>query len=472
MHNNNKMWPSSTLTFHVHRRKPVFVAPAEQTPHEFKRLSDIDDQAGLRFHIPLIQLYRYNPSMNGMDPAKVIRDALAKALVAYYPLAGRLRELKDGSRKLVVECTGEGALFIEADAEVSLEQFGDLSQQPFPCLEGLLFNVPGSSEVLDTPLLLIQVTRLQCGGFIFAMRHNHVMADAVGVAQFLTVVAERARGQVGPPSISPVWLRELLEARSPPRPSFAHREFDLVKDTKGTLSSLENLTRRSFVFGPDEITALRKHIPRHLRDKISTFDLITSCLWKCRTAALSPNNPNEEMRMTYAVSVRGKKNGLDLPAGYYGNVVAHATAISTADKLCTNPLGYALNLVRNARSQINGEYLRSVADLMVLLGRPHFTVVNTYVVSDLTRTGLRDLDFGWGKAIYGAPPTDWCTAVPGVLASIYISCTNAKGENVIVVPILLPGTAMKKFMVEFHTLLKKPLKSIGERVPATLKSVL
>jgi hypothetical protein len=48
-------------------------------------------------------------------------------------------------------------LFIEADADVTLEQFGDALQPPFPCLEELIFDVPGSSGVLNCPLLLIQV---------------------------------------------------------------------------------------------------------------------------------------------------------------------------------------------------------------------------------------------------------------------------------------------------------------------------
>lgn len=144
-----------SLTFTVRRHEPVLVAPAEATPHEFKRLSDIDDQDGLRFHIPVIQFYYNNPSMGGQDPAKVIREALARALVFYYPLAGRLRE--SAERKLVVECTGEGVLFIEADADVRLEQFGDALQPPFPCLEELVYNVPGSDGVLNCPLLFFQV---------------------------------------------------------------------------------------------------------------------------------------------------------------------------------------------------------------------------------------------------------------------------------------------------------------------------
>ncbi|KAF2306767.1 hypothetical protein GH714_021241 [Hevea brasiliensis] len=146
--------PPTSLEFKVHRREPELIAPAKPTPHEFKPLSDIDDQEGLRFHIPVIQFYRYDPSMQGRDPVMVIREALARTLVFYYPFAGRLRE--GPKRKLIVECTGEGVLFIEAEADVALEQFGDALQPPFPCLEELLFDVPGSSGVLNCPLLLIQ----------------------------------------------------------------------------------------------------------------------------------------------------------------------------------------------------------------------------------------------------------------------------------------------------------------------------
>ncbi|TVU05131.1 hypothetical protein EJB05_48282, partial [Eragrostis curvula] len=148
---------TAALHFTVRRQPAVLVAPAAQTPRELKRLSDLDDQDGLRIQVPLVLFYRQNLPMDSRDPVQIIRDAVADALVHYYPFAGRLRELE--GRKLAVDCTGEGLLFIEADADVCLEQFGDALHPPFPCFEELLFDVPGSSAILNSPLLLIQIMR-------------------------------------------------------------------------------------------------------------------------------------------------------------------------------------------------------------------------------------------------------------------------------------------------------------------------
>nr|CAB3477108.1 unnamed protein product [Digitaria exilis] len=182
---------SSSLKFSVRRRPAVLVTPAAPTPRELKLLSksDIDDH--VHESVPV-----------------------HTALVHYYPLAGRLREVEGG--KLAVDCTGEGVLFIEADADIHLEQLGEPLLPPFPCLHELLFDVPGSSAIIDAPLMLFQF----------------------GVA-----VAELARGARAP-TVKPVWNRELLMARDPPRPSFAHREYD------DTVTSLDDLAHRCFFFTP------------------------------------------------------------------------------------------------------------------------------------------------------------------------------------------------------------------------------
>ncbi|CAN1246270.1 Benzyl alcohol O-benzoyltransferase [Linum grandiflorum] len=333
---------ATSLVFNVQRREPELVRPAKPTPYEFKPLSDIDDQEGLRFHIPVIQFYKHRPSMAGKDPVAVIRNALAKTLVPYYPFAGRLREAGQ-NKKLVVECTGEGVLFIEADADVRMADFGEFLQPPFPCFEELLFDVPGSSAVLHSPL----------------------------------------------------------------------------------------------------------------------FEILTACLWKCRTAALRPD-PEEEMRIICIVNARAKFDP-PLPRGYYGNAFAFPAAVARADDLCRNPLGYALDLVRKAKSDVNEEYMRSVADMMATNGRRHFTVVRSYLVSDVTRAGFDVVDFGWGKAAYAGPAKGGVGAIPGV-ASFYIPFTNKEGEKGIVLPICLPAEAMVIFVNELETMLKgAPVAGAGDK---------
>ena len=74
----------------------------------------------------------------------------------YYPLAGRIRE--GPNRKLMVDCNGEGILFVEASADVTL--LGDKILPPCPLLEVFLFNFPGSDGIIGCPLLLVQVSQL------------------------------------------------------------------------------------------------------------------------------------------------------------------------------------------------------------------------------------------------------------------------------------------------------------------------
>ena len=148
---------SSIPSIKVIRCEPELVRPSKPTPREVKLLSDIDDQEGLRFQVPVIFFYKNNisPSAKGRDPIEVIREALGRALVYYYPLAGRLRE--GFNRKLSVDCTGEGVLFVAAEADVGFDELGDAIRPPCPFLDEFLASVTGTDETLGCPLLLFQV---------------------------------------------------------------------------------------------------------------------------------------------------------------------------------------------------------------------------------------------------------------------------------------------------------------------------
>ncbi|KAI3884912.1 hypothetical protein MKW92_015903 [Papaver armeniacum] len=415
----------SSLEFTVRRQEPELIVPAKPTPYEIKYLSDIDDRKGLRFHVPTILFIA--------KKIFVWLKALAATLVFYYPFAGRLREIPGG--KLLVECTGQGVLFVEADADVSLKQLGgDFLKPPFPCLEQLLYNPSHSEDILSSPLLFIQVTRLTCGGFIFGLKHNHTICDAQGLQQFVKALAEIARGKVSP-SILPVWERHLLNARVPPRIMFAHREYDVISNYKEKLSSLDDMVHHSFFFSAKELIALRQYVPPHLQS-CTTFEFLIAWLWRCRTIAIG-YDLEEIVRVVM-------------------EVIPYPVAVSPTEKLMQNPLSFALELVMKAKNEVNEEYIRSTADLMSVKGRPIISTVRTYFVSDMRRMQNADeVDFGCGEVVYAGPAIGVHPTLNYWMSSPFLSYTDNKGDKGCLVPVFLPSLSMKKFLSEMESIRNK-----------------
>ncbi|XP_040380652.1 benzyl alcohol O-benzoyltransferase-like [Oryza brachyantha] len=434
----------ATLSFAVRRREPELVSPAAPTPRETKQLSDLDDHETLRVQVPFAFFYR----AGGRDAAAVIRRALGEALVPYYPLAGRVRELE--GRKLVVDCTGEGVLFVEADADVRLVGLEECSassgggglRAPFPSMDQLLFDVEGSGGVLGCPLLLVQVTRLLCGGFVLALRLNHTMCDAIGISQFLLAVGELARG-LPAPTVAPAWCRELLEARSPPSPSFPHREFDAVPPPPPP----GDLVTRTFTFTADDVAAIRSGLPPRLRDTATAFEVLTGFLWRARTAALELPD-GEVARLVVLANLRGVAE-LSLPAGYYGNACVAPTALAAAEALRRHgSLADAVELVREAKAVVTAEYARSTADALVLRGRPLLALANVFVVSDHRHAGFHRLDLGWGEPVYGGG----ADVVFGLCFLVAVKKGGGDGAAAVGALVSLPRPAMERFASELERL--------------------
>ncbi|KAG2628948.1 hypothetical protein PVAP13_3KG408801 [Panicum virgatum] len=390
------------IGFTVRKRPAVLVAPAAPTPRELKRLSVFDEQDSMRFQISNLHFYRRDESRGGKDPVRVIQEALAKAL-------------HDGW-KLAVDYTGE------ADADVGLEHFGDPLLPPFPCIEELIFDL----------------TRLTCGGFILAVRVNHTMADALGLMQFLSAVAELARG-AQTPSVPLVWKREQLSGRNQQQSALGH---DKLHEVPG--SDTDTLRLHYFFFGPREIAAIRAQLPPHLQKRATKFpphlqkratkfDTIAGWIWKFRTVALAPK-PNEVMLLEMRSCA--------------------PVAMSTAGELCTNPLSYAVELVKKAKNQVDMEYIRSTADLGPVWGKRRPITAGLFSLSDATRARFDNLDFGWGKPVYGGAAE--AVGVPSIpwVTSFLLASKNANGEDAILAPMCLPGPAMDRLVEEMSKLLR------------------
>ncbi|WVZ96188.1 hypothetical protein U9M48_041857 [Paspalum notatum var. saurae] len=428
--------------FAVRRRDPELIRPAAPTPRETKRLSDIDDQPTLRSHVPVFFFYRGAPRRTGDvddDPAFAVRRALAQALVPYYPLAGRLRETEG---KLVVECTGEGVLFVEADADVRLAEL-----QPgvtFPWAAQFLSDVEGSSGVFDCPLLLIQVTRLLCGGVVVAVRFNHAVCDPIGATQFISAVAELARG-LPAPTVAPVWSRHLLEARSPPTPTFPHREYDAVPFPPPPPA---DMAVRAFTFSKADVAVIREGLPPHLRDKATTYEVLAAAAWRARTAALEIA-ADEDVRLAIITNFRGLPE-LGLPAGYYGNACVILMPITTAGALRDGSVGDAVELVRQVEAALAAEYVRSTVDFIVLRGRPLMAMANLFLLLDTRHAGFHGVDFGWGELVYGG-----LVQTP-FAGNFLVAVKNDQGEDdAVAISVALPQRAMDRFASEMEMLVKK-----------------
>ncbi|KAM3266785.1 alcohol acyl transferase 1 allele GSa [Capsicum annuum] len=436
-----------SITYH----KPELVAPSMVTPYETKHLSDIDDQGSLRFQIPTLTFYKYNSSMEGKDPAKFIKRGLSKTLVFYYPLAGRL--IEGPNKKLMVNCNGEGVLFVEADANVELEKLGESIKPPCPYLDLLLHHVPGSDGIIGCPLVLVQVTRFNCGGFVVGFRVNHTMMDAYGFKIFLSALSELIQG-ASAPSILPVWQRHLLSARSSPCITCTHHEFDEEIESKIAWESMEDqLIQQSFFFGNKEMEAMRTQVSPNCES--TKFELLMAFLWKCRTIALNLHS-EQIVRLTYLINIRGKSQKFKLPHGYYGNAFISPATVSKAGLLCSNPLSYAVELVKKLKDHLTEEYIKSVSDLILIKGRPELSKSWNFIISDNRSSGLDDFDFGWGNPILGG------TAQAISFISFGVPVKNDKEEKGILIAISLPPLAMEKFQEVVYKMTLRNVKGVNK----------
>ncbi|GLJ15153.1 hypothetical protein SUGI_0247860 [Cryptomeria japonica] len=115
--------------------------------------------------------------------------------------------------------------------------------------------------------------------------------------------------------------------------------------------------------------------------------------------------------------------------------------------LLRSPLSYAIEVIVKAKIEVNNEYIWSMIDLMEANGNLHFTVMGSFIISDIKKVRLRDVDFGWGKEVYGGPAIAGVGAVQKVI-TFFISYQNNYGVEGKLVPICLASHAMQTFKLE------------------------
>ncbi|KAJ4701993.1 omega-hydroxypalmitate O-feruloyl transferase-like [Melia azedarach] len=317
--------------------------------------------------------------------------------------------------------------------DMSAEEFLELSRKPNRSWRKLLYGVEANS-FLDIPPLVVQVTYLRCGGMILCTAINHCLCDGIGTSQFLHAWAHMtAKPNLDLP-ILPFHTRHVLKPRNPPQVTFAHHGY--TKITQKEIAQVEiNQYLQSQPLVPASLTFTASHVLRLKRNcvpslKCTTFEALASHTWRSWVRSLDLS-PSLNVKLLFSVNVRKKLNP-ELPQGYYGNGFVLGCAETGANDLVNSNLYHTIKLVQHAKSSLTDDYVRSMVDL--LEDKNYKTDLSaSLVISQWSKLGLEDLDFGEGKPLHMGPVTSdiYCLFLPVIGDSNSMRVLVSMPENVV-----------------------------------------
>lgn len=397
--------------------------PNAQTKTGRLSLSELD-QIGIITHAPAI--FFYKPSLsNGHQEAftsiiTTLKDSLSRVLVPFYPLAGRVHWIGHG--RLELHCNAMGIQFLEAESQSKLEDFGDFSE--FSKFKNLIPHVDYTIPMHEIPLLFVQVTKFQCGGFSICFHVSHVVIDGQSALHFIAEWARIARGE--PLGVRPVFDRKLLRAGDPPisQKLFHHKEFDELPLLLGQSNNYEERRKKTTALSLKLTKAQVEMLKNKANERKSMdngggytrYETLAAHVWRSACKARE-HKPEQPTAMGILIDAR-KRMEPQLPDSYFGNAIHEVIAVSTSGELVSKPLGFACGKIRDAIQNSTSDYMNSAIDfcknqqdltkfqdIYTLRGTdegPSYGNPNLSLVSWLTLP-IYGVDFGCGKEIYMGP---------------------------------------------------------------------
>lgn len=388
----------------VRVKQVVVVSPSDPTPNNVLPLSALDSQLFLRFTIEYLLIYRPGPGLDRVSTAARLKAALAKALVPYYPFAGRIRARSDGPG-LEVVCRAQGAVFIEASS--TRYTVHDFQMAPKTVAQWRkLLSLYVTDVLKGSPILVLQLTWLADGAAAVGVGINHCICDGIGSAEFLNYFSDLAS-----PKPKPVWDRHLLNhhntnnvTRANPVVVSHHPEFARVPDLCGFMNRVTwGLKPTCIVFDERKINALKSLAGGACElGAFTSFEVLAAHVWRSWARALGfPKN--QVLKLLFSVNVRKRVKPV-LPEGYYGNAFVLGCAQSSAWELSERGVGFGSGLVKHAKERVDSEHVRGVVEL-VSESRASPDSVGVLILSQWSRLDLEkvDLGIGMGKPVHIGP---------------------------------------------------------------------
>ncbi|CAL5005571.1 unnamed protein product [Urochloa decumbens] len=326
------------------------------------------------------------------EVANTIKRALSRALVHYYPIAGRIVAGDDDGSGVHIQCNGEGVAFVSASANCALKEAMSLdrSHGARTLLDDLAIFCPAAGKGLGPadPLLMMQVTEFSCGGFVLGVTWNHAIADGAGMAQFLQAVGELANG-LPSPSIVPIRWDDSLPRPPPSSP-------------KMNLKPLDDLRWLEFTIPSRSINQIKAEFKERFPDSqpCTKFEAASGVLWQCRTRAMvcSPETPAFFM---FLANVRN--HVLGAKKGYYGNCTKAELIMATSGAVADGDIVDLVKMIKDSKKKIGEQFRKKeisndpqqeVGDQMQKLAQLQY---NMLIVTSWGNLAFDEIDFGSGR---------------------------------------------------------------------------
>ncbi|TKY59492.1 Spermidine coumaroyl CoA acyltransferase [Spatholobus suberectus] len=448
-------------TLIVENKEVIFIKPLKPTPTTILSLSSIDNDPEGNYHEQSLHVYRSanhnSPYSSKLDPAEVIKEALSKALIYYYPVAGKLVRHADG--KLRINCNSEGVPFTEAICNCDLSSLHYLDGNNVEMAKHFAVDFPSEDEFGNQYPLLVKVTKFLCGGFTFAACGSHAVCDGIGSSQFFRAMAELASGKTEP-SVKPVWERERLVGTFTSQPLQYPMENAYVAVSPFLPST--DLSHECSKVDRESITRLKMSLMKESDDEdctknkgFGTFEALAAYIWRSRTIALKLNYDGETMLV---ITVGVRPHLLDpLPSGYYGNAIVEAYVMLKVRELNERPLLEVVKLIRESiKAASSNDYIRNAIDTLETKPRKYNYDYDSGAITIMTDWRylelLKKVDFGWKEPVNSIPVPCDLDEYEGLCMILPPSNLDPSMSGGARVYVSLPSAAMPKFREEMKAL--------------------
>lgn len=406
------------FSLYLDTKNVIIVKPSKPTPSVILALSTIDNDPNINILCQTIYVYKANLNSpnDQKDPASVIKEALSKTLVYYYPLAGKITTLDD-DEKLGINCNGDGVPFLEANANCELSSLNYLEGIDVPTAQKLVFDNPSQHQTSPYPLVF-KVTKFLCGGFTIGMGLSHSVCDGFGASKFYRALSEFASGK-NEPSVKPVWERERLTVKKTTLKKEEPFKF-LVDETSLATSPFlptKEISHECFNLNIETIKKLKMKLMKEINTgnvmkesfTITTVEALGAYVWRSKVRALKLNNDGKTL-FCLAVGVR---HIMDPPLheGYYGNAFVASNVVLKVKELNEKPLFEIVKLIKESKkASMNEEHIRNSINMLEIMRRRKIKIEGrgaSLVLTDWRQLGLlQEVDFGW-KGSVNIVPVPW-----------------------------------------------------------------